>query len=100
LEPHADAHYERAAVATAECPFQQWRRKVGSLLIVLSQELVTHPGLRRELGGARQPIEPRSHRMDLHDNARTTPFSRALMVDRVTRQQQPCALLPPPSGSA
>ena len=26
--------------------------------------------------------------MDLHDNARTTPFSRALMVDRVTRQQQ------------
>ena len=27
--------------------------------------------------------------MDLHDNARTTPFSRALMVDRVTRQQQP-----------
>ena len=26
--------------------------------------------------------------MDLHDNARTTPFSRALVVDRVTRQQQ------------
>ena len=26
--------------------------------------------------------------MDLHDNARTTPFSRALMVDRVTCQQQ------------
>jgi transposase InsO family protein len=27
--------------------------------------------------------------MDLHDNARTTPFSRALMVDRVTRERQP-----------
>lgn len=27
--------------------------------------------------------------MDLHDNARTKPFSRALIVDSVTRQRQP-----------
>jgi transposase-like protein len=55
---------------------------------VKAQEIV-HPDPIWEAGGCETPDLTEEARMDRHQNARTTPHSRAEMVRRLTEAQQP-----------
>ena len=57
-------------------------------LAVKSQEVV-HPGRLCDVGGCEStiPVE-KDARMDSHQNARTTPRSRAAIVERVTKRHE------------
>src|SRR5439155_21185202 len=57
----------------------------GRGLDVKSQEVV-HPGHLCDVGGCESTITAEKEaRMDIHKNARTTPHSRAAIVERITR---------------
>jgi hypothetical protein len=44
---------------------------------------VVHPGRSWKVVAATLATLPRSHRMDVHQNAKTTPHGRRLMIERL-----------------
>jgi transposase len=79
---------KHVARASASRPLSD-SKKISIGLGVIRQEVV-HPGFRWKAGGCQANTSPtKEARMNIHQNARTTPASRAALVRRVLQAREP-----------